>query len=82
MGTDVEPVPVTGLAANFSPIPLMAPPPLGSEIVGANELFCRSPFVSGLFSWAISSSQAIDGLWQDSLSRSFNAKAQRRRGAR
>src|ERR1700747_860509 len=31
----IEPVPVTGLAANFSPIPLIAPPPFGSEICGA-----------------------------------------------
>jgi hypothetical protein len=35
IGTDIEPVPVTGLAANFSPIPRIAPPPLGSEIEGA-----------------------------------------------
>ena len=33
-GTASEPVPVTGLAANFSPIPRIAPPPLGSERVG------------------------------------------------
>lgn len=40
MGTDIEPVPVTGLAANFSPMPRMAPPPLGNWIVGveASEL--------------------------------------------
>jgi len=31
----MEPVPVTGFAANFSPIPRMAPPPLGKEMVGA-----------------------------------------------
>jgi hypothetical protein len=37
MGTVIEPVPVTGLAANFSPIPRMAPPPLGSEMEGAFE---------------------------------------------
>ena len=35
MGTVIEPVPVTGLAANFSPMPRMAPPPLGSDTVGA-----------------------------------------------
>ena len=35
MGTDIEPVPVTGLAANFSPMPRMAPPPLGRLIDGA-----------------------------------------------
>src|SRR5258706_13125925 len=33
-GTDMDPVPVTGLAANFSPMPLIAPPPLGNEIAG------------------------------------------------
>src|SRR5256712_2717899 len=33
-GTVIEPEPVTGLAANFSPMPRMAPPPLGSEIAG------------------------------------------------
>ena len=31
----MEPVPVTGLAANFSPMPRMAPPPLGNEMEGA-----------------------------------------------
>ena len=38
----MEPVPVTGLAANFSPIPRMAPPPLGIEMAGGviwNELW-------------------------------------------
>src|SRR5438094_4088381 len=34
IGTVIDPVPVTGLAANFSPIPRIAPPPLGNEIVG------------------------------------------------
>src|SRR4051812_37362931 len=38
MGTDIDPVPVTGLAANFSPMPRMAPPPLGKLIVGADTL--------------------------------------------
>src|SRR6185436_13951106 len=35
IGTVIEPVPVTGLAANFSPMPRIAPPPLGREILGA-----------------------------------------------
>src|SRR6266566_8244004 len=35
MGTVSEPVPVTGLAENFSPIPRIAPPPLGRESLGA-----------------------------------------------
>ena len=34
MGTDSEPVPVTGLAANFLPMPRMAPPPLGRLVAG------------------------------------------------
>lgn len=34
MGTVMEPVPVTGLAANFSPMPRMALPPLESEMAG------------------------------------------------
>src|SRR5882724_3415169 len=49
IGTVIAPVPVPGLAANFSPIPRMAPPPLGSEIVGADTwdvscvVLCCSP---------------------------------------
>lgn len=35
IGTVIEPVPVTGLAANFSPMPRIAPPPLGREMEGA-----------------------------------------------
>src|SRR5262245_42983850 len=35
MGTLIEPVPVTGLAANFSPMSRIAPPPFGSEGTGA-----------------------------------------------
>src|SRR5688500_82368 len=38
MGTDIEPVPVTGLAVNFSPMPRMAPPPLGKVIAGSGDL--------------------------------------------
>src|SRR5438874_7184010 len=34
IGTLIDPVPVTGLAANFSPMPRMAPPPLGKLIDG------------------------------------------------
>src|SRR6266849_6102102 len=34
IGTVREPVPVTGFAANFSPIPRIAPPPFGREIGG------------------------------------------------
>jgi hypothetical protein len=35
MGTDNEPVPVTGFAANFSPIPRIAPPPVGKLRAGS-----------------------------------------------
>ena len=35
MGMLSEPVPVTALAENFSPMPRMAPPPLGRLIWGA-----------------------------------------------
>ena len=34
-GTVTDPVPMTGLARNFTPIPRIAPPPLGSEMLGA-----------------------------------------------
>jgi hypothetical protein len=34
MGTVGEPVPVTGLTENFSPMPRIAPPPFGRLIVG------------------------------------------------
>ena len=47
MGTVIEPVPVTGLAANFSPIPRMAPPPLGNEIVGGAT--CCAPLARTSF---------------------------------
>src|SRR5262245_30776917 len=36
IGTVIEPVPVTGLAANFSPMPRIAPPPLGNDIAGGD----------------------------------------------
>src|SRR5512138_2310774 len=38
MATDMVPVPVTGLTENFSPMPRIAPPPLGSEIDGTDRL--------------------------------------------
>ncbi|OEU61971.1 MAG: hypothetical protein BBJ57_05765 [Desulfobacterales bacterium PC51MH44] len=39
IGTLRDPVPVTGLAANFSPMPRIAPPPFGSDMEGmADEL--------------------------------------------
>ena len=40
IGTLSDPVPVTGFAANFSPMPRIAPPPFGREIEGiGDELF-------------------------------------------
>jgi len=42
IGTVIEPVPVTGLAANFSPIPRMAPPPLG-RLIAAEGLGVAPP---------------------------------------
>jgi hypothetical protein len=44
-GMDIEPVPVTGLAANFSPMPRFAPPPFGKEIDGK---VLDAPLVGGL----------------------------------
>src|SRR5205807_5962067 len=38
MGTLSDPVPVTELAENFSPMPLIAPPPLGNEREGTEML--------------------------------------------
>src|SRR6266404_7974607 len=35
IGTDIEPVPLARLTPNFSPRPLIAPPPLGSVNAGA-----------------------------------------------
>src|SRR5215204_3511563 len=43
MGTLIEPVPVTGLAENFSPMPRMAPPPLGSDIAGDDWALPTAP---------------------------------------
>src|SRR5258708_11174256 len=51
MGTVSDPVPVTGLAANFSPMPRMAPPPLGSEREGA-EMVLFSGGASLFSLWA------------------------------
>ena len=42
MGTLSEPVQVAGLASNFSPIPRMAPLPLGGDMAGGYE---KTPLV-------------------------------------
>src|SRR5207244_11761958 len=47
MGTVMEPVPVSGLAANFSPMPRTAPPPLGKEIVGSGLRFVSDDSCEG-----------------------------------
>src|SRR5260370_4958066 len=43
IGTVSDPVPVTGLAANFSPMPRIAPPPFGREGDGTGLGFCAFP---------------------------------------
>ncbi len=48
MGTLIAAVPVTGFAENFSPISLIAPPPLGSAILGKVDVF-ESDVVSRVF---------------------------------
>jgi hypothetical protein len=47
VGLDFDlPVPVTGLAANFSPMPWIAPPPLGNGTAGGeNRSSCVRPVV-------------------------------------
>lgn len=50
IGTVTDPVPVTGLAANFSPMPRIAPPPFGREMAGA-EKTDRSSVL--LFCWLV-----------------------------
>jgi hypothetical protein len=47
MGTVIDPVPVTGFAENFSPIPRIAPPPFGKERVGA----CTTPALAISEDW-------------------------------
>jgi hypothetical protein len=53
-GTVSEAVPVTGLTAIFSPMPRIAPPPVGSEIVG-NEL----PVGVEVDGWPVRSAPAL-----------------------
>jgi len=43
IGTDIEPVPLTGLAENFSPMPRIAPPPFGNETVGGVAVNLSAP---------------------------------------
>jgi hypothetical protein len=47
IGTCIEPVPITGLAANFSTMPRIGPPPLGSAIAGGDaDALAVSPWAS------------------------------------
>ena len=68
-GTVNDPVPVTGLAVNFSPMPRMAPPPFGSAMDGGAEAdpldaALDVPFDAGTFDAAVASG-ALTGkaLW-------------------
>jgi len=49
MGTLIEPVPVTGLAANFSPMPRIAPPPFGRAMAGAENFDCSGGLLFSCF---------------------------------
>lgn len=62
-GTDNEPVPVTGFAENFSPIPRIAPPPLGNEIAGgvAVELV-DEPFAEPFAGCAVGAESAVEAV--------------------
>jgi hypothetical protein len=54
IGTVAAPEPLTGLAANFSPSPRIAPPPLGREIEGAakaEDLSTESLLLTARFPW-------------------------------
>lgn len=44
----MEPVPVTGLAANFSPMPRIVPPPFGREMDGAACICSVSDWLEAL----------------------------------
>ncbi len=49
IGTDIDAVPVLGLTPNFSPMPRIAPPPLGSDRLGAATMkSLRSELASGV----------------------------------
>jgi hypothetical protein len=50
IGTLRDPIPVTGFAVNFSPIPRIAPPPLGNDIEGSFGWFSLDSESFGLFS--------------------------------
>ena len=49
IGTDNDAVPVEGFTENFSPIPLIAPPPFGSEMEGIEPDEGGDVFVWGAF---------------------------------
>src|SRR5215207_9693576 len=64
IGTLMEPVPVTGLAANFSPMPRIAPPPLGKEIEGAEKLDCSGGLLFSCRACWVVLSQHLISLFQ------------------
>src|SRR5687767_10643732 len=49
-GTDIVAVPVTGLVENFSPMPRIAPPPFGSDTVGAET---KNAWVCDACDWSV-----------------------------
>src|SRR6266699_3694043 len=76
MGTVMEPVPVTWLAPNFSPMPRIAPPPFGREMEGTliwllPDLFFSSwfevPVVLASTGWSFASLYRLKGAYEVSL---------------
>src|SRR5438067_515085 len=67
IGTLIDPVPVTGLAANFSPMPRMAPPPLGRLIAGK----------AGAELWTAALPFAPGTVWLGALTSQFNRRPTR-----
>src|SRR5438477_11463497 len=72
MGTIMEPVPVTGLAANFSPMPRIAPPPLGRDIEGG-ELSAFPVEAFGSLSESCVCAREGNGVTRDSIYASLNS---------
>ena len=64
-GIESEPVPVTGFAANFSPIALMAPPPLGSETAGGEKCwFFESSVFVGSWECIVPTAAPANQYWE------------------
>ena len=60
-GTDNDAVPVAGLTANFSPMPRIAPPPLGIEIEGIRGLPAEVALL--LSAWLLVAGDLAVGVW-------------------